>query len=134
VFLKALLLCDDVRFEQAGTVSLVGVHRERVGGIASAGGGIRFAKLVGVAMVGGLGGIAEVQHRWTMRGLDAELASRERPFASEPRDPAADEHVFLFGNAPLVVPAAGRYELVLDVIAMGERATYRYGVRVDAIG
>jgi hypothetical protein len=133
VFLKALLMCEDVRFEQAGTLSLVGVYRENVGGIAVAD-GIRFAKLFGVAMVGGLAGLTEVQHRWSLRGLDVELASRERPYASEPRDPAADEHVFLFGNAPLVFPAPGRYELVLDVIAMGERATYRYGVRVDAIG
>lgn len=134
MFVKALLLCDDVRFEQAGTMSLVGVHRERVGGIADPGGAIRFAKLFGVAMLGGLTGLTEIQHRWTMRGVDRELASRERPFDTEPRDPAADEHVFLFGNAPLVVPAAGRYELVLEVIAMGERATYRYGLRIEPIG
>lgn len=133
MFLKALLVCDDVRFEQAGAMSLVGVHRERLAGIATSTGGVQFAKLYGVAMIGGLSGIIEIQHRWKLRAVDSEIASRDRPYESEERDGSADEHVFLFGNTPLVFPQPGRFELVLDVIAMGERTSYSYRMHVDAL-
>ncbi|CAN5832040.1 hypothetical protein BH11MYX2_BH11MYX2_11880 [soil metagenome] len=133
MFLKALLVCDDVRFEQAGAMSLIGVHRERLAGIATSAGGIQFPKFFGVAMLGGLTGITEIQHRWQLRAVDSEIASRERPYESEPRDGSSDEHVFVFGNAPLVFPHPGRFEVLLDVIAMGKRASYNYLVVVDAL-
>jgi len=133
MFLKALVICEDARFELAGTLSLVGIFREHViGAPLPAAGGVMFPRLVFVAMVGGLSNIADVQHRFSLRGLDVDLASRDEPFTSEPRDADADEHIFLFGNAPMVFPAQGRYEVALDVIALGQRATYRYPFQVSA--
>jgi hypothetical protein len=132
VFVKAFLICEDVRFELPGSVSLVGVQREVVHGVASEHGAVWFPRLVGVAMIGGLAGLGEVQHRFTLRGSDG-ASSRERPFASEVRDRTADEHVFLFGNAPMTFPAPGRYELELELVARGERSTYRYAFQVETL-
>lgn len=124
MFLKALLICEDARFELSGTVSLVGVFREHLPGLT-------FPRLMFVAMVGGLSGISDVQYRFTLRARDADLASRDEPFTSDARDASSDEHVFLFGNAPMTFPAPGRYELALDVIAMGKPTTYRYRFQVS---
>ena len=133
MFLKALLVCDDARFELSGTVTLVGVHREVVGGI-QVGEQIRFVRLVVVAMVGGLTGVGAIQHRYSLRAVDGAHVSRESPLVAEDRDVTSDEHVFLFGNAPLIFPTAGAYEVVLEVRAMQDEATYRYGFWVEAIG
>lgn len=129
MFLKAQLICEDVRFELAGTMTLVGIHREIVAGIQMPE-GIQFARLVAVTMVGGLTGVREVQHRHALRSVSGEHVSRELPFAAEAHDPTADEHVFLFGDAPLTFPAAGAYELTLELRAMRQEATYRYGFQV----
>src|SRR5258708_501191 len=104
MFLKALVICEDARFEVSGTLTLVGIHRENVVGIAVEH-GVRFPRLMFVTMIGGLSGVAGVQHGYTVRALDRADVSREQPPTSEARDPEADEHVFLFGNAPLTFPA-----------------------------
>jgi hypothetical protein len=132
MFVKAMLICEDARFELSGMMTLIGVHREHVLGVRVEH-GIMFARLMFVTMIGGLSGIADVQHRYTLQSLDAAHASREQPFTSEPREQSADEHVFLFGNAPFTFPAPGRYAISLDVIANGARATYRYEFDVQAL-
>lgn len=129
MFLKAMLICDDVRVEVGGTLTLVGVHNERL--VAPAGQGpITLARLTFLATVGGLRGCERVGYRLRMRDLRAaeDLA---RPYAHERHEPGADEHNFVFTNAPLVFPGAGQFELALDVDAVGEQATYRYRFRVE---
>lgn len=129
MFLKAMLICDDVRVEVGGTLTLVGVHNERL--VAPAGQGpITLARLTFLATVGGLRGSERVGYRLRLRDLHAG-EDLTRPYAYERHDPAADEHNFVFTNAPLVFPGDGQFELALDVEAVGEKATYRYRFRVE---
>jgi len=129
MFLKAMLVCDDVRVEVGGTLTLVGVHNERL--VAPPGQGpITLARLTFVATVGGLHGCERVGYRLRLREL-REAEDTARPMAIERHDPTHDEHNFVFTNAPLTFPGAGHYELALDVEAIGEKATYRYRFRVE---
>jgi hypothetical protein len=132
MFLKAMLVCDDVRVELGGTLTLVGVHNERL--IATAGGGddgpIRVAKLMFVVIVGGLSGMERVGFRQRMREVN-ELELGPGPMAYERHDPRADEHNFVFGDAPMAFPVASRYEVAVDVEAGGQKATYAVRFAVE---
>lgn len=117
-----MLVCDDVRIELGGTITLVGVHNERL--IVPAGDGqIRVAKLMFFAVVGGLEGVERVAFRQRIREV-SELNLGTGPLVEEPHDPRADEHNFVFGDAPMVFPGAGVYEVSLDIEAGGRRASY----------
>ena len=60
--LKALLLCEDLRFEVGGTFTLVGVLGERI--LVSPGPDpIVMPKLAFVAVIGGLRGVDEIRFR-----------------------------------------------------------------------
>ena len=60
--LKAMLVCEDVRFEAAGTVTLVGVFNERL--IAPPRDGpIQLARFAFLAVIGGLCGVEEIAFR-----------------------------------------------------------------------
>jgi hypothetical protein len=122
VYLKAMLVCDDVRVELGGTITLVGVHNERL--IAPPGDGpIRVPKLMFIAIVGGLEGVETVTFRQRIREL-SELDLGPGPAQQEPHDPRADEHNFVFGDAPMIFPGVGTYEVALDIEAGGRRANY----------
>jgi hypothetical protein len=122
VYLKAMLVCDDVRVELGGTITLVGVHNERL--IAPTGDGqIRLARLMFFAVVGGLTGVDSVGYRQRIRET-SELELGAGPLTMEEHDPRADEHNFVFGDAPMVFPGVGEYEVALDIEAAGRRATY----------
>ena len=125
-----MLVCDDVRVELGGTLTLVGVHNERLIVAAPEDGPIRVAKLMFVAIVGGLSGIDSVGFSQRIRELsDASLGTG--PMQLEAHDPRADEHNFVFGDAPMVFPGLGIYEVALDVEAAGRRATYTYKFTVE---
>lgn len=124
-----MLVCDDVRVELGGTITLVGVHNERL--IVPVGDGpIRVAKLMFVAIVGGLEGIDSVGFRQRIREL-SEVGLGTGPLVIEPHDPRADEHNFVFGDAPMVFPGIGEYEVALDIEAGGRRATYTCKFKVE---
>ena len=125
-----MLVCDDVRVELGGTVTLVGVHNERL--IAPPGDGpIRLAKLMFVAIVGGLEGVESVGFRQRIREESELVLPTGQPMTYEPHDPRADEHNFAFGDAPMVFPGVGRYEVALDIDAGGQRATYISRFKVE---
>lgn len=124
-----MLVCDDVRVELGGTITLVGVHNERL--IAPAGDGpIRIAKLMFIAIVGGLEGIDSIGFRQRIRER-SEVNLGAGPLVIEPHDPRADEHNFVFGDAPMVFPGIGEYEVAIDVEAAGRRATYTCTFKVE---
>ena len=124
-----MLVCDDVRIELGGTMTLVGVHNERL--IAPPGDGpVRLAKLVFVAIVGGLEGVERVGFRQRIREA-SELSLPGGPLTYEAHDPQADEHNFVFGDAPMLFPGTGSYEVALDIDAMGNRATYFSRFKVE---
>ena len=117
-----MLVCDDVRLEVGGTMTLVGVHSERL--VAAPGDGtITVAKLMFVAIVGGLGGTERVGYRQRIREM-SELSLGGGDIQYEPHDPRADEHTFIFGDAPMVFPGPGVYEVAVDVEADGRKASY----------
>jgi len=118
-----MLVCDDVRIELGGTVTLVGVHNERLIAPPGDGGPIRLAKLMFVGIVGGLTGVDSVGFRQGIREM-SELNLGTGPMTYEPHDPRADEHNFVFGDAPMVFPGVGVYEVALEIEAAGRRATY----------
>lgn len=134
VYLKAMLVCDDVRVELGGTLTLVGVHNERlIVAAPSDDGPIRVAKLMFVAIVGGLSGVDSVGFRQRIREM-SEVSLGTGPMQMEPHDPRADEHNFVFGDAPMVFPGLGIYEVALDVEAAGRRATYTCKFTVERRG
>ena len=125
-----MLVCDDVRVELGGTLTLVGVHNERL--IAPPGDGhIRLPKLMFVAVVGGLAGVERVGFRQRIREDSELVLPTGQPYTYEPHSPEADEHNFVFGDAPMVFPGVGRYEVALDIDAMGNRATYICRFKVE---
>lgn len=126
--LKAILICEDVRFEVGGTVTLVGVLNERL--VVEPGEGtVVLPKLACLAVIGGLRGVERLGFRQWIRieEDDPEI----RALAYEPHDPALDEHNFVFTQSPMVFPDAGNYEIALDLEIAGRRHAYRYPFRVE---
>ena len=124
-----MLVCDDVRVELGGTITLVGVHNERL--VAPPGEGpIRIPKLMFIAIVGGLEGVESVAFRQRIREL-SELDLGAVPVQREPHDPRADEHNFVFGDAPMVFPGIGTYEVTLEIEAGERRAKYTCTFKVE---
>ncbi len=120
--LKALLLCEDVRFEVTGTFSVIGVLGERI--VVSPGEDeIVFPKLAFLAVLGGLRGEQELTFRQWIRTDNTDPTAE---FRTEPHDPETDEHNFLFAQSPMVFPGEGTYEIGIDVAIGPRRATYRY--------
>ena len=128
MFLKAILICEDVRVEANGTVTLVGVFNERL--LAAPGDGpIRVQRLAFVATVGGLAGVEKVMFRHRIRNMrDADAVTA--PYTSEPHDPEHDEHNFVLRDAT-VFPRAGAYEFVIDVAALDDKQTFRYRFTIE---
>lgn len=126
--LKALLLCEDIRFEVGGTVTLVGVFNERL--IAPPGQGpLQVPRIAFLAVVGGLRGVEQLGFRQWIRFGDA--AADEPPMRVERHTPEHDEHNFVFTESPMVFPDVGRYELALDVEIAGRRQAYRYPFTIE---
>ncbi len=122
--LKALLLCEDVRFEAAGTVTLVGVFNERIT-VSAEEGQIALPRLAFLAVIGGLKGVERIGFRQWIRFED-EDPEDERPLRYEPHDPALDEHNFVLTEQPMLFPDAGTYEVAIDVEVDGRMQGYRY--------
>lgn len=120
--LKALLLCEDVRFELSGTFSVIGVLGERVT-VSGGDDEIVFPKLAFLAVLGGLRGVEQLAFRQWIRADDADPTGELRV---ESHDPETDEHNFLFARSPMVFPGEGTYEIGIDVEVGPRRATYRY--------
>ena len=126
-----MLVCDDVRIELGGTMTLVGVHNERL--LAPPGDGrITLPRLMFVAIVGGLAGAERVAFRQRIREL-SEMQLGVGPMQVEPHDPRADEHNFVFGDAPMVFPGPGSYEVVVDIEANGQRGSYTTRFKVERL-
>lgn len=121
--LKALLLCEDVRFEVGGTFTLVGVLGERIQ-VSAGDDAIVIPKLAFIAVIGGLRGVEGILFRQWIRTTDADLSAEE--LRLEPHDPDTDEHNFVFSQSPAVFPGEGTYEIGIDLEVGQRRATYRY--------
>jgi hypothetical protein len=121
---KATLICEDVRLEVAGTLTLVGVYNEKLVAPQSDG-PLHLPRIVFVVVVAGLRGVDRVSYREHIQGV-GEQAPPPAEWKLETHHVDADEHNFVFGPAALTVPSAGEYELVFDLQARGETIEHRY--------
>lgn len=90
MWVRALLLCDDVRLEMGKTFTAVGIHSEQIY-VDATDGPITLPRLVVLAIVAGLSGQDRLLWRQTLTTVGGEPAQRDR-MRSEPHDPASDEH------------------------------------------
>lgn len=124
-----MLICDDVRIEVGGTLSLIGVVNERLT-VDSGEGEIELPRLVFFAVVAGLKGAERVGFRQRLRRTD-DRDPEPLPLTFERHDPDADEHNFVLSQAPMFFPGPGTYEVILDVDVRGAMVTYRYPFQIS---
>lgn len=132
MFVRALLVCEDVRIEHDGALSLIGVRFGALRAYPTPDGQVQVARAMFVTVVGGLRGQDWFECRHLLRGIDPVHATGEPPLHVEPHEPTADEHTLLFGETPLVLPSAGSYELTTEVVLGPDKlvATQRFVVTV----
>ncbi len=130
--LRALLLCEDVRLEVDGTLTLIGVRNDRLCVRPPQDDGpLVIEHLAFLVVVGGLSGYERVGFRADVRDVESTSAA-ERPLAYERHAPGADEHNFIFAYAPMVFAALGTYEIVVDLEVEMRPVAYRHRFRVEA--
>lgn len=113
VWIRALLLCEDIRLEVGGTMTLVGVFADRI--VVEPGAGeLVLPRLAIYGVVAGLTGVTELSWRQTLTEADRDPGP---PLAQgrEPHDAESDEHRIVSIVTPLVLPSDGRYRLAMDI-------------------
>jgi hypothetical protein len=132
VILRALLICEDVRLEVDGTLTLIGVHNDRLRVRAPDDGPIVIEHLAFLVVIGGLQGIERIGFRQRVRGVE-DTRPAETALSYEAHDPTASEHNFVFGHAPMVLPDAGSYDVIVEIEAAMQVTTYRHRFRVERL-
>ncbi len=130
--LRALLLCDDVRVEVDGTLTLIGVRNDRLRIRTTPPGPILVEHLAFVVVVSGLSGVDRVGFRGEIRSA-ANTGPLERALSFEKHVPSADEHNFVFSYSPMVFHELGTFEAVVDIATTTEAVTYRHRFLLDAV-
>jgi hypothetical protein len=125
---RAILICDNARVEDDGTLTLAKVYNDRL--IAPPGEGpIAIAGFVVVAIVRGLTGIDRIGIRHRIRGREQEMT---RPLiAYHPHAPREDEHNFIFAHADFVFGAPGAYELEIEISARDQQIAELFAFTVE---
>lgn len=130
--IRALIICEDVRLEVGGTVSLIGVFNDRI--IVDPGeereAPLQIPRLAFVGIVQDLRGMDRVRFRFRIR-RDADPDPPGVAFAAEAHQPDANEHNYVVMNAPMVFPGPGAYEAIFEAEAKGERLELRYRFYLD---
>lgn len=126
MWLRALLLCDDVRFELTGQMTLVGVHGERLvlPPAPEPDAPIVLQRAVVVAVLGGLVGQSRISWRLGLAPEEADAPVEPARASVDAHDPRRFEHVLVSLHAPLVIGAPGRYRFALDVSVPGESHSF----------
>ena len=127
--LRALLICDDVRFEVGGTMTLVGVYADRI--LVEGGGDeIVLPRLAFFLVIAGLTGASEVTWRETL-GRDGDPPGPPLAGGTEPHDPGADEHRFVHLVSPVALGRGGSYRYTLELEIRGERRRFEHRFAVE---
>lgn len=126
--LRALLLCEDVRVEVDGTLTLIGVRNDRLLVRTAGTEPVRLESLMFVLVVGGLTGRERIGYRGTLHGVH----NRALGLAYEPHAPTSDEHNFVFAYAPIELPRLGTYQFDVEVEAAEHVATFTHRFHVTA--
>jgi hypothetical protein len=132
VRLRSMLLCDDVRFELGGTMTLVGVYADRMI-VAGDGAELVMPRLAFFTVIAGLKGVTELAWRQTLRRDDGSVLV-DASAAREPHDAAYDEHRLVHLAGPVALPGPGRYRLAIELEGGGQRhsAEHRFVVETAA--
>jgi hypothetical protein len=129
VKLRALLICEDVRLEVDGSLTLIGVRNDRLRVRVSETDPIVLESLAVLAVIGGLSGFDRVGYRGYIRHVDEPPS--DRPLSYEDHAPVTDEHNFIFVYTPMTFPRLGTYEVVIDLEVAMETVTYRHRFRIE---
>lgn len=131
MWLRALIVCDDIRLEVGGTVSLIGVYADRIV-VPPGDGEILLPRLAIYIVVAGLADVSELSWRLWLAPDGAELGE---PVAEgrDPHDPRADEHRIVNILAPLALPGPGRYRLSVELETRRERKTIDHYFSVERL-
>lgn len=129
--LRALLLCDDVRFEVGGTMTLVGVYADRI--VVGPGGPDEVIQLPRLAIYSVIAGLAESNELAWRQTLIVEGEGTGAPIAEgrEPHDPASDEHRLVNILSPLTLPGSGRYRLLVELETLRDRRSIEHRFVVE---
>lgn len=130
VWVRALILCDDVRLELGGTMTLVGVYADRVV-VTPSDGALVIPRLAIYGVVAGLAGATELAWRHTLSEAGRE-PGQVIAHGRERHDPDADEHRVIHIVSPLVLPGPGRYKLAVDFETARARRTVEHHVQIEA--
>lgn len=129
--LRALLLCDDVRFEVGGTMTLVGVYADRIvvgrGGPTEA---IHLPRLVIYSVIAGLTEARELAWRQTLV-VDGDGPGSPVAEGREPHDPSFDEHRLVNILSPLTLPGPGRYRLIVELETPRDRRSIEHRFTIE---
>jgi len=128
MWIRAFVMCDDVRLEVGGTMTLVGVFADRIvlGAASSelaADSDVVLPRVAIYSVVAGLTGADELVFRLT---LDGEPLST----GTEAHDPGFDEHRLISFVGPIKLPATGG-RLALEVSAATRRAAVEHRVAFE---
>ncbi len=126
---RALLVCEDIRVEVDGTLTLIGVYSDRIH-VRAEPGPIVLEHMAFLLVVGGLLGVERVGFRERVRHVE-DVRAAEEPIRYEAHNPEANEHNFVFGHAPMVFPDEGAYEVIVEVEAAMQMTEYRHRFRVE---
>jgi hypothetical protein len=131
MWLRALIVCDDIRLEVGGTVSLIGVHADKLM-VPPGDGEILLPRLGIYTIAAGLTDVSELAWRqWlSSEGTDPGAPLAERRDAHDPR---SDEHRIVNILAPLALPGPGRYRLSIELETRRERKTIDHYFSVERL-
>jgi hypothetical protein len=131
MWLRALIVCDDIRLEVGGTVSLVGVYADKIY-VPPGEGEIVLPRLATYTIVAGLREAAELSWR---QWLTAEGSEPGEPVAAsrDAHDPRVDEHRIVNIMAPLAFPGPGRYRLAIELETRRERRSIDHYFAVERL-
>ena len=131
MWLRALIVCDDIRLEVGGTVSLIGVYADKIL-VPPGDGEIVLPRLAIYTIAAGLTDVPELAWR---QWLSADGAEPGDPLAEgrDPHDPRSDEHRIVNILAPLALPGPGRLRLVLELETRRERKTVDHYIVVERL-
>jgi hypothetical protein len=132
IWVRSLLLCEDVRFELGGTLTLVGVHSDRIT-LEPITDEILVPRLALFAVVAGLTGVSEIQWRQTIVEVETGVAVLVADDLREERDPSRDEHRFVHLAGPIALPRAGRYRFSIEVTTPGARHEATHELVIETI-
>jgi hypothetical protein len=114
-------MCEDVRFEHGGMMTLVGVFADRlIVGASEDRTELVLPRMAFYTVVAGLTGVSEISWRQTL-GINGASPAPVLVEGIEPHDPTSDEHRFVHFVSPLVLPGAGRYRLGVEIKTALER-------------